>query len=54
MTAAERLEHNRLYFDHCKRAGDFLVDKLLCIRSFANRAHARSRSFIYFSTGAIR
>lgn len=36
-----------LYFDHCRRAGDFLVDKLLCIRSFANRAKQRGNQFVY-------
>lgn len=49
MTGAEE---TRLFIDHCARAGDFLVDRLLCIRAFANRAHARGNRFVY-SQGAI-
>lgn len=43
-------QEQRLFFDHCKRAGDFLVDKLLCIRSFANRAKQRGNTFTLGAT----
>lgn len=40
----------RMYFDHCRRAGDYLVDKAACRESLARRAVSRGNTF--FLTGA--
>lgn len=44
MTRAEEI---RLFVAHVRLAGDHWFDKLLCIRSFANRAKQRGNTFVY-------
>ncbi|MGE0206118.1 MAG: hypothetical protein AB7E70_19590 [Hyphomicrobiaceae bacterium] len=46
MTLAEREAENRLFIAHARLAGDFLVDKSLCLASFARAAAARGNRFV--------